>query len=169
MAFDGYVPVSMLHKFQQFVQMTVAGIPLVQTVQKTVEIPLCSSLAGFFSSRCCATTGAEVRQVLSRGGARYCSSSTVVDIPVVVVQTVHGELPKMHLFDSRRNSSCGAEASLGLQTARKPSTFHGCSFQQFLRDGLITQVISSRELVSVTVVTLPYRCDHTHRTFKARV
>ena len=110
MAFDGYVPVSMLHKFQQFGQMTVAGIPLVQTVQKTVEIPLCSSLAGF------SAPVAVRRQVLRFDSSvswrgRYCSSSTVVDIPVVVVQTVHGELPKMHFSDSRRNSSCGANCA----------------------------------------------------------
>ena len=37
---------------------TVTGIPLAQTVQKTVEIPLCSSLARLLSPRCCATIGA---------------------------------------------------------------------------------------------------------------
>ena len=41
---------------------TVTGIPLAQTVQKTVEIPLCSSLARLLSPRCCATTGAGFRQ-----------------------------------------------------------------------------------------------------------
>ena len=39
---------------------TVTGIPLAQTVQKTVKIPPCSSLARLLSPRCCATTGALV-------------------------------------------------------------------------------------------------------------
>ena len=144
---DGYVPVNMPHKFQHSVQMTVVvprlqfidrvghcsyftvtGISLVQTVQKTSEIPLCSSLARLLSSRCCTTIGAGVRTVLSHGGAAIvvhrqsstsvlwwsrqctlsccrCSFSTVVDIPTVA-----------------QRQDCG------LQIARKPSTFHGCSF-----------------------------------------
>ena len=76
---DGVVPVNMQNKFQQSVQddsglprlqfidrvghfsyATVTGITLVQTVQKTVKIPPCSSLARLLSSRCCATTGALV-------------------------------------------------------------------------------------------------------------
>ena len=65
---------------------TVTGIPLVQTVQKIVEIPLCSSLARLLCSRCCATTGA---------GFRQCC-------PV--------EVPQLQFIDSRRHSSCGAEA-----------------------------------------------------------
>ena len=121
----GSVPVNMQHKFQQSVQMTVVvprlqfidrvghcsydtvtGILLVQTVQKTVEIPLCSSLARLLSSRCCATIGAGFTQcypvevpllqfIDSRrhpwcGGpdsawwsCRSCSLSTVADIPIV--------------------------------------------------------------------------------------
>ena len=83
-SFEGYVPVNMQFKFQQSVQMTVivprfqfidrvghcrhatvTGFPLVQTVQKTVVIRPCSSLARLFTSRCCAPTGAMVRQCCS--------------------------------------------------------------------------------------------------------
>ena len=108
----------------------VTGFLLVQTVQKTVEIPLCSSLARLLSSRCCATTGA---------GFRQCC-------PV--------EMPLLQFIDSRRHPCCSGPDSacrgaavavyrqsstfqlwrrgkFGVQTARKLSTFHGCSFQCF--------------------------------------
>ena len=51
---------------------------------------------------------------------RCYSSSTVVDIHAVVVQTALVELPQLQFIDSRRHSNCGAEARLELQTARKP-------------------------------------------------
>ena len=99
MAFEGYVPVNMQFKQVtvvvprlQFIDRvghcryaTVTGFLLVQTVQKTVVIPLCSSLARLFTSRCCATTGTMVRQCC----------------PV--------ELPQLQFIDSRRHSNCGAE------------------------------------------------------------
>ena len=119
---DGNVPVTLHYKFQQSVHRTVVvprpqfiygvgqcsyvpGIPLLLTVQKTVEIPVCSSLAKLLSSRCCATTGAgldsclvEVLPLQFIDGRRYlcCGGpdsawrgaavavfSTVVEIPVV--------------------------------------------------------------------------------------
>ena len=107
---------------------------------KVVELPL------LCNDRCLG------QAVLSRKGAPiavYRQSSTSL---LCVVQTVHVELPQMQFFDSRRNSSCGAEASLGLQTARKPSTLHGCSVQQFFRSELITQVMGSCNKVSVTLL-----------------
>ena len=125
------------------------------------------------SSRCCATIGAGFRQccpvevpllqfIDSRrhpccGGpdsawwsCRSCSSSTVVDIPTV------------------------AQRQLGLQTARKPSAFHGCSFQQcssqqFFRGKLITQVMSYCLSVPVTDVASPMFCGHTLHQAVSRV
>ena len=66
---------------------TVTGILLVQNVQKTVEIPLCSSLTRLLSSRCCATIGA---------GFRQCC-------PV--------EVPLLQFIDSRRHPRCGGPDS----------------------------------------------------------
>ena len=140
-----------------------------QFLDKVVELPL------LCNDRCW------VRQ-LSRGGTAIAVLSTVVDIPVVVVQTVHGEVPQLQFFDSRRNSSCAAVAvfrqsskfqlwrrgSLRLQTARKPSTFHGCSFFHSFRSELITQVRSSCTLVSVTDVASLMFCDHTHPSSSLR-
>ena len=169
---DGYVPVNTQHKFQQPVLMavvvprlqfvdrvghcscdTATAILLVQTVQKTVEIPLCSSLARLLSSRCCATTGA---------GERQCC-------PV--------EAPQPQFIDSRRHPCCGDPDSawwscrccslstvvdilwrrgkIGVANCKKKLTLHGCSFQQFFRCELVTQVMSSCKLVSVTDVASP--------------
>ena len=82
---------------------TVTGIPLVQTAQKTVEIPLCSSLASLLSPCCCATTGA---------GFRQCC-------PV--------EVPLLQFVDSRRHPCCcGPESACGVAEVavyRQSSTF----------------------------------------------
>ena len=121
--FDGNVPVTLHYKFQQSVHMTVVvprpqfihgvghcsyvpetGIPLLLTVQKTVKIPLCGSLAKLLRSRCCATTGAGLDSCLVEVPVLQ---STVVEIPIV------------------------AQRQFGLQTARKPLTFHGQFFSQF--------------------------------------
>ena len=161
---DGNVPVTLHYKFQQSVHMTVVvprpqfiygvghcsyvpetGIPLLLTVQKT-------SLARLLSSRCCATTGAWVDSAVS-WRCRCCSLSTVVDIPVVVVQTVHGEVPQLQFFDCRRNSSCGAEAVWGCKLRENRRLSTGAVFFHSFRGELITQVMSSWKLVSVTDVT----------------
>ena len=68
-----------------------------QFLGKVVELPL------LCNDRCRGWT------VLSRGEV---SQLQFIDIPVVVVPTVHGELPQMQFIDGRRSSSCGAEASL---------------------------------------------------------
>ena len=86
---------------------TETGIRLVQTVQKTVEIPLCSSLARLVSSRCCATIGA---------GFRQCC-------PV--------ELPQLQFINSRRHSSCGAEVSLGCKLRENRRLSTGAVFSSF--------------------------------------
>ena len=89
---------------------TVIGI-LVQTVQKTVEIRLSSSLARLFTSRCCATTGAMVRQCcpVEVPLLQFIDSR---QHPVVVVQTVLVELPQLQFIDSRRHSNCGADVAV---------------------------------------------------------
>ena len=139
---------------------TVTGISLVQTVQKTVKISSVQFLARLLSSRCCASTGAGVRQcclvevpllqfIDSRrhpchGGpdsalwsCRRCSFSTVVEMPVVA---------------QRHDWSC--------KLRENSSTFHECSFQRFFfRCELITQVMSSISLRDCRCMT--GRCGHT--------
>ena len=138
-SFEGYVPVNMQFKFQQSVQMTVVvprlhfidrvghcryatvtGFLLVQTVQKTVVIRLCSSLARLFTSRCCATTGAMGRQCC------------LVEVPLL--QFIDSRrhpccggpdsacgAPAVAVIDSRRHSNFGAEARLGFKLHEKLS------------------------------------------------
>ena len=122
---DGNVPVTVHHKFQQSVQMTVV-VPRPQFIDRVGQCsyvpetgPVCNfaeeredSFVEFSSElvnarRCTTTTGAGVLTVLFLWRCRYCSSSTVVDIPVVA-QRQYGE------------------------TARKLSTSTGFVFSQFL-------------------------------------
>ena len=88
----------------------------------------------------------------------WCSTSTVVDMPVVAV---HVEVPLLQFFDSRRNSSCGAEARSGLQTARKLVDFPRVQLSSFffLGSELITQVMTSISLSDCRCMT--WRCGHT--------
>ena len=62
------------------------------------------------NARRCATAGAGVLTVLFLWRCRSCRSSTVVDIPVVVVQTAFVEVPQMQFIDGRRYPCCGTEA-----------------------------------------------------------
>ena len=55
-----------------------------------LEITQLQFLDMFVDARRCATTGARVSTVLFLWRCRYCRSSTVVDIPVVAVQTALG-------------------------------------------------------------------------------
>ena len=93
---------------------TETGFLLVQTMQKTVVIRLCSSLARSFTSRCCATTGAMVRQCCP------------VEVPLL--QFIDSRrhpccggpdsacgAPAVAVIDSRRHSNCRAEARLGFK------------------------------------------------------
>ena len=122
----------MQRKFQQFVQMTVVASALVHPQSWTLQ--LCHSdrypfrairaqdrgdssvqfLGNVVELPLLCNDRCRVRSSVS-WRCRYCSSSTVVDVTVVVVQTVHRELSQMQFFffDSLRNSSCGSEASLG--------------------------------------------------------
>ena len=101
------------------------------TVQKNVKIPLCSFFGELVNARRCATTGVGFRQ----------------GRPV--------EVPLLQFVDSRRHPCCGgSDSACGVatvtvistvvdipvvaqrqvwETARKPSTFHGCSSQQFFK------------------------------------
>ena len=65
--------------------------------------------------------------MLSRGGAPIA----VVNIPVVVVQA--GGVAAVAVYRQSWTFQLWRRGKFGVQTARKPSSFHGCSFQQFLR------------------------------------
>ena len=127
---DGNVPVITHCKFEQSVHMTVVvphpqfidGVGHCSCVPETCTVCNCAderedSSVQFFgelvNARRCATTGARVLTVLFLWRCRYCSSSTVVDIPVVVVQTALVEVPQMQFIDGRRCPCCGTEAVWG--------------------------------------------------------
>ena len=124
---DGNVPVIMDYKSQQSVHMTVVvprpqfidGVGHCSCVPENGTVCNCAderedSSVQFFcelvNARRCATTGAGFLTVLFLWMCRYCRSSTVVDIPIVVVQTALVEVPQMQFIDGRRYPCCGTEA-----------------------------------------------------------
>ena len=118
----GYVPVTRHHKFQQSVQMTVV-VPRLQfidrvghcsydTVTGILSRKLCRRPLRFFCAvlcqGCCVPVAVQ-RQVPGLDSAvpwrcRYCSSSTVVDIPVVVVQTAQ-QIVEVRVHSTRAGSA----------------------------------------------------------------
>ena len=105
---------------------------------------------------------------------RCYSSSTVVDIPVVVVQTalggvvavaVHRQSSTFQLW-RRGNWGCKLRENRRLSTG---AVFSSAVSQQFFRGKLITQVMSYCLSVPVTDVASPMFCGHTLHQAVSRV
>ena len=127
---DGNGFVIMHNKFQQSVHKTVVvprfkfidGVGHCSCVPETGTVCNCAderedSSVQFFgvllNARRCATTGVGVLTVLFLWRCRYCRSSTVVDIHVVVVQTALGGGAAVAVYRCRRYPCCGTEAVWG--------------------------------------------------------
>ena len=151
---DGNVTVTMHHKFQQSVQMTVV-VPRPQFIDRVGH---CSYVT---------ETGALCNCAEEREDSSVQFFGEVVGSPLLCNERCWGsdsavlvEVPQVQFIDGRRYPCCGTEAVW--RNCAKTVDFHRCRYWPFFQGELITQVMSSCQLVSSDCRCIRRRCGHTH-------